>query len=244
MFLNYILPLIVSFIFVFLFVFFCTKIYKNQPDEKKLKPIKIIFYSLVILEIWKIFYLITQNGQFEPSRYPLVFCSLVMYAYPLFCFKKNKFSNVAMAFCVLPSFIVFLMFVAVQWQYEMSIIQAHSYYYHAAMMAVSIYLMTSKLYVFKIKDFYSVFLCLFGYVVFAVGLSLFIGGDISIFGPNKSFIKFFYDKVGYAIGNLILIIVIFLFCFGIYGIIELCSKKKEKYKDCANLKEKTNDWCS
>lgn len=34
MFLNYILPLIVSFIFVFLFVFFCTKIYKNQPDEK------------------------------------------------------------------------------------------------------------------------------------------------------------------------------------------------------------------
>lgn len=236
MFLDFILPLIISFIFIFLFVFFCTKKYKNETEDKKLKPIRIVFWSLIILEVLKIFYLIAQNGYLDPSRYPFVFCSLVMYAYPLFCFKKNKFSNVAMAFCVLPCFVVYLMFVAVQWQYSMGLIQAHSYYYHGAMMAVSIYLMTSKLYKFKLKDFYSIFLCLGGYILFAVVLSLFIGGDISIFGPKKSFIKFFYDKVGYAIGNIILIILIFLFCFLLYWIIELCSRKKSN-----KLKENTND---
>ena len=174
------------------------------------------------------FYLIHQNGYYDTSRYPLVFCSAVMYTYPLFCFKKNRLSNAAMAYSVIPSIIVYVLFVATQSSYRMSLIQGHSYFYHGTMLAVAIYLMTSGLYKFKFKDFFSLTLMLGGYVAFATVLSIFLKGNISIFGPSSSYLGFLYNYFGYAVGNLLLVVVIMLLCFAVYGVIHLCSRKKTK----------------
>lgn len=226
MFLNYILPLIVMSIYIVLFVVLCTLATKGKSEKAKLLPIKITFFVLIAWEVFKIFYLISKNGYYDTTRYPLVFCSAVMYTYPLFCFKKNKLSNAAMAYSVLPSLMVFILFVATQSSYKMSLIQGHSYFYHGTMLAVAIYLMTSGLYKFKFRDFFPLTLLLGGYVIFATILSMFLGSNISIFGPTSGYLTFLYDMFGYAVGNVLLVGVIMLICFAVYGIIHLCQRKK------------------
>lgn len=238
MFINYILPLIVGIIFVVLFVVLCTIKFKNADENKKLLPVRIIFYLLVIFEIAKIVYLIHQNGKYEPSRYPIVFCSIVMFAYPLFCFKQNKFSDFAKTMSVMPSIFVYILFAAIQWQFNLSIIQAHSYFYHSAMLAVAIYLLTVKLYKFEFKKFFDLFLGLAGYVLFSTVLSLFLGGDISYFGPNSSYLAFLYNMFGYAVGNILLCILFFVLCVLFYGIIALCQKRKSKPQKTLEITQK------
>lgn len=224
---NYVLPLAVTMVVVTVCLVLCTKFLKNSTEEKKLIPVKIVFWLLLVLEVAKIFYLISKNGRYEPSRYPIVFCSMVMFAYPLFCFKRNKLSSVAMSFSIIPSFIVFALFVAIQWQFKMSLIQGHSYLYHGAMLFVSIYLLTSGLYRFELKKAYPLFLALSAYIAFSTVLSLFIGGDISYFGPNSSYLGFLYDTFGYVVGNIILCMLFFALCMGVYAIIAAISNKKQ-----------------
>lgn len=240
MFLNYILPLIVGLIFVVLFVVLCTIKFKNADENKKLLPVRIIFYLLVVFEIAKIVYLIHQNGKYEPSRYPIVFCSLIMFTLPMFCFKQNKFSDFAKTMSVIPSIFVYILFVAIQWQFNLSIIQAHSYFYHSAMLAVAIYLLTVKLYKFEFKKFFDLFLGLAGYVVFSTVLSLFLGGDISYFGPNSSYLSFLYDMFGYAVGNILLCILFFVLCIAFYGIVALCKRKPKPAPQNIETKEAEN----
>lgn len=225
---NYIIPLIITIIFIVLYVTLCTIFLKNRSEKIKMIPIQVIFFILIILEFLKIFYLITINGEYQPLRYPVVFCSMVMYAYPIFCFKKNRFSDLAMGVSILPMIFVFILFVAIQWQYEMDLMQIHSYFYHGAMMAVAAYLLTSGLYKFEFKKYFPIFLVLSGYVVFCTVLSLFIGGDISYFGPECDYLGFIYDAFGYVVGNLFVIGLIFVLCIGAYGIIDLCEKKHNK----------------
>lgn len=226
--LNYIVPLVITLVLVALFVTLCTIFLKNASEEKKLIPIKVVFFLLVALEFCKIFYLIATNGRYEPSRYPIVFCSMVMFAYPLFCFKKNRFSEVAKSFSIIPAFVIFALFVGIQWQFNMSLIQGHSYLYHGAMLAVAIYLLTSKLYKFELKKCFPLFIVLSGYILLSTVLSLFIGGDISYFGPNSSYLGFIYNNFGYVVGNCFVVILFFVLCVAVYGIIALCQRKKKK----------------
>lgn len=228
--LNYIVPLIVTIILVAVFVTLCTIFLKNASEEKKMLPIKIVFFVLVALEFFKIFYLISTTGKYEPNRYPIVFCSMIMFAYPLFCFKKTRYSEVAKSFSIIPAFIIFALFVAVQWQFNMSLIQGHSYLYHGAMLAVAIYLLTSKLYTFEFKKCFPLFAVLSGYILFSTVLSLFIGGDISYFGPNSSYLAIIYDNFGYVVGNCFVVILFFILCVAVYGIIALCQRKRNKNK--------------
>jgi len=222
---NYILPCIISAIFIIAFVVSMTLIFKNKKN--KMLPIIVIWGLLCVFEVAKIFYLIHDNAEFRPLRYPFVFCSLVMYTYPLFIFKTNKLSQVAKTLSVIPSIVVFLLFVATQMNYGMSVIQAHSYFFHSAMIAVAIYMLTTKIYTPKLSDAFSMFLGLSLYIVFCIALSLFIGADISLFGPGSSYLSVIYNPFGYVPGNLILMIVLFILGFIIYGIIYLCTRKKK-----------------
>ena len=81
---------------------------KNKIEKTKLLPIPICFYILIILEVAKIYYLIARDGGFNANRYPIVFCSIVMFTYPMFCFKKNKLSDFAMGMSVLPCLVSIL----------------------------------------------------------------------------------------------------------------------------------------
>lgn len=223
---NLIIPLSITLVVIALYVTLCTVFLKNADEKKKMIPIQVVFFMLVILEVAKIVYLIGRDDKFFPNRYPIVFCSMVMYAFPVFCFKKNRFSDIAMGFCIIPSILAFLMFAALQWKYDMSLMQVHSYIYHGSMLAVALYLMTAKLYRFEFKKFYAQALTV-GRLVFASCISLLTGGAISVFARPIP-ISPFSIPLGFRGGDRILLIAEFVAYFAVYGIIELCRRHKKK----------------
>ena len=226
LFYDYILPLIITVIGISLYVVFFTLKYKNSSEEEKLKPIKWLYALLVITEILKIFYLIMQNGEFRPLRYPLVFCSTIFYTIPLFMYK-TKLSKIGKITTVFVGIIAFVLFAAVQWMYKMSLIQGHSYFFHGAMMAIAVYMICSKIYTFERKSFYTMFLFLAVYTTFAAALSLFIGEDISLFGPKSSYLGIIFNNFGYGAGILIVLILYYLVSLGLFELIALINRHKK-----------------
>ena len=216
---SYLIACAVTLVGVVLFVVLCTHFLKKKSEKTRLIPVMVIFFVLVALEVWKIYRLIRTGGDFAPLRYPIVFCSLVMYAYPLFCFKKNRFSELAKGFSVIPCIIIFILFVAVQYDYPWTLMQAHSYVFHGSMLAVAIYLITSKLIVFRFRDFFMNGLLISAYILLCTIISLFIGADLSLFGPDSSFLGVIYNNVGYGVGNVLLMGACVFLSMGIYGII-------------------------
>ena len=168
---DYILPLIITILLIVFYVVFFTIKYKNSTDDEKMKPIKWLYYALIITEVLKIFYLIMENKEFRPLRYPLVFCSTIMYTVPLFLYK-TRLSNIGKVTTIYSSIIAFTLFAAIQWMYKMSLIQCHSYFYHGAMMAIAVYLIASKLYKFNKKEFYDMFIFLYSKLLLIFGLHM------------------------------------------------------------------------
>ena len=225
---NLVLPMAITVILIAVYVTLSTIFLKNADEHKKLLPVRIIFYLMIVFEVAKIVYLIGRDGSFYVNRFPIVFCSMSMFAYPLFCFKQNRFSDLAKGFSVIPGMLAFVMFAAIQYRYDMSIMQVHSYFYHGAMLAVAIYLLTSKLYKFEFKKFYGQFLTVGGYIVLASLVSCLIGGPISVFAPTDPYLAFLYNVCGFMPGILIMILAIFVAYFAVYGIIELCQRAHKK----------------
>ncbi|MGN1201240.1 MAG: hypothetical protein ACI4R8_03170 [Candidatus Caccovivens sp.] len=236
---NLVIPMCITLAVIIAYVTVFTILFRNADEKKKLLPVRIVFYLLIVLEVAKIFYLIAKDGAYYPNRYPIVFCSMVMYAYPIFCFKQNKLSDVAKGFSVIPSILAFIMFASIQWKYNMSLIQVHSYIYHGSMLAVAIYLLTSKLYKFEFKKFYGQFLAVSIYLVSASSISLLIGGPISVFAPTDPYLAFLYNVSGFGVGICLMILAVFVAYFAVYGIIELCSRhRRAKVKAKTEIVEK------
>lgn len=228
MFINYILPTIITLLLVALFTVVCKLLTKNRSDKAKTLPVIILWGLMVLAEIWKISYLIGKDGSFNPNRYPIVFCSLVMYAVPLFAFKENKFSNLAKLFTIFTSIVAVLLFFATQWQFTMSLMNAHSFFYHGCMLAISVYLLATHQYVYDEKDYFRLFLVIAGYIVLNTVLGLAVGDYISLFGPNSSYLGFLDNIFGFLPKNCMVIAVAYLLCLGIFKVIEIISKKEEK----------------
>ncbi len=225
---NFIVPMAISAVVIAAYAALCTIFLKNASENAKLIPVRVVFFMLIALEVAKIFYLIGRDGNFYPNRYPIVFCSMAMYAYPIFCFKKNRFSDVAKGFSVLPSILAFIMFAAIQYKYNMSIIQVHSYIYHGSMLAVAVYLISSGLYRFEFKKFYPQSLAVGGYIAGAAVISLLIGGNISVFGPGDPYLGFLYNVSGFAPGICIMLVAQFAAHALVYGLIELGMRRGKR----------------
>ncbi|MBS1314580.1 MAG: hypothetical protein HP048_04435 [Clostridia bacterium] len=71
---NLIIPLSITLVVIALYVTLCTVFLKNADEKKKMIPIQVVFFMLVILEVAKIVYLIGRDDKFFPNRYPIVFC--------------------------------------------------------------------------------------------------------------------------------------------------------------------------
>ena len=55
---NYIVPMAISAVVIVAYVFLCPRFLKNADENKKLIPVRVVFFILIALEIAKIFYLI------------------------------------------------------------------------------------------------------------------------------------------------------------------------------------------
>ncbi len=237
-FLNFWLPVMIMLLLAIAFIVVSNKLTKGSDEKTKLRPIKIVWFVLLVFEFGKIAHMIATHKTdevstplFDPLRYPLVFCSLILYTYPLFMFKKNKFSNSAMAVSVLPFFIAFIAVLLTTQNYELNFWHGHSIVFHFMMGAVAVYLLTSGLYKFKYKDYFGVFVWLAGYIVFSMSLSLFIGGEVSLFGPKSSYLGFLYRAFGYAPAILFLVFALYVLIYLIYGIIHIISQHINSLKE-------------
>ena len=233
----YLIACAITFVCIALFATLLPIFLKNKSKKIKMIPIQVVFFVLVALEVWKIYTLIARDESFVPLRYPIVFCSLVMYTYPLFCFKKNRFSDLAMGFSVIPCIIIFALFVAVQSGYVMNMMQIHSYVFHGAMMAVAVYLISSGLYTFRFKDYFKNGLLVAAYILLCTIVSLILGADLSLFGPQSGFLGVVYNNVGYAVGNVLLMAVVMLISMGIYAALSPIHRKRVKEEDERALQE-------
>lgn len=225
---NLVVPMIITIAAITAFVAAFTLLFKNADERRKLMPVRGIFYLLITFEVLKIFWLVGRDGYYYANRFPIVFCSMVMFAYPVFCFKKNRFSDAAMGYSIIPSIAAFILFASIQYKYNMSIMQVHSYFYHGSMLAVAIYLITSKLYVFEFRKFFGQFLLVGGYITIACVLSMVIGGPISVFAPGDPYLGFVYNIDGYMVGVCFLLIAVFLLYSAVYGLIDLAQRSRKK----------------
>lgn len=224
--------------FCIVFCLICIIKYKNASYESKLTPLKFLFILLIVLEVAKIVYHIWYAKSYPPQRYPIVFCSLVMYTYPIICYARPEgmASRISKALSVIPCLAIGAMYLFFGFSDVTNantysfIMNLHSRFYHFCMLAGAIYIIAVNLYDFRFKDFYFTGLTVGGYFTLCTMLSLFIGGDISYFGPTSAPVQALYNIFGYAVGNIFLsvaAVVISLITFGVAcGIKRLYRKRK------------------
>lgn len=229
---NYIIPSIITIALIVVYVVVFKKVFAKK--ENKNLPVIILWALLVLAEIWKISFLIARDGVFNPIRYPLVFCSIIMYTVPIFAFKENKYSNLARFITIFTSIGASLAFFATAWQNTLSVMQIHSYFYHGSMMAISVYLLAVKQYKYNFNDYFKVFLFVAVYIVFNSVLGMYLGTYISLFGPTSSYTGFVHDMFGFVAGNTLIIVVAFLLCLGVFSIINLFVKNGRKKGEVKN----------
>jgi len=121
-----------------------------------------------------------------------------------------------------------VLFFAVQWQYPFEGMNIHSYFYHGAMLAISVYLILIKAYTFDYNDYYKLFLVVGGYVAMNTILGLVVGDYISLFGPNSAYLGFLDGIFGFLPKNIIVVIFLYLLCWGVFKLIALGKQKGGK----------------
>ena len=223
------------FLIIFLIVSF-KKYGKSDDYETQIKPIKFSFWMLVILEIAKIIYHIYTNGDWNPRAFPIIYCSSAMYVYGIVAYgKKDSLAvRISLFASVLPFVVIgslyWVSFPTIDWN-SVSVFgyisNIHSRFYHFVNLSIAFYILGIKLYRFEFKDWFAVSSVNALYFVFATFLSLFMGGEVSNFGPNSNEVKYLYNLVGYATGNLIIIFLVYIFGYAIFKIIDVKRKKQE-----------------
>lgn len=226
----YIIPNSIGVLFNIIFLWITIKKFKNKSYSEKLKPLKFLYIILIIMELFKIISYISTNKNYPPARYPIIYCSFIMYAYPIICYKdqNNTASRIAKSISAITGLVIgglFLVFCPDEnYTIELFYHNLHSRFYHFAMLAGAIYIIAVKLYDFRFKDFYMSGLTVSAYMVFCTIMSIFIGGDISYFGPDSGPMSTIYNIFGYSVGNTLLVILIMLISFVSFGLISLSKK--------------------
>ena len=229
---------LVGTLFLIIFLVIAFKKYGHSDDYyTKIKPIQFMFWFLTIMEMGKIIYHIAENGTWSPKAFPIIYCSMAMYAYAVIGYGKKDSMPVRIAlFASIVPFIVigtlyWVSFPNVNWEGVTLfgyIMNMHSRLYHFANLAIVYYVLGTKIYKFEFKDWVPVTLTNAAYFVLATMLSLFMGGEVSNFGPNSNELGFFYDYVGYATGNLIIIFLVFIIGFLIFKVGDMIRVRHHK----------------
>lgn len=238
------IPNLIGALFCVAFVWICTAKFKKKSYNDKLKPLIFLYVMLIILEFFKIFYHISVQAQYPPQRYPIVFCSLIMFTYPIICHSKKETMavRISKALSIIPCIVIgacylfILPGVSSGFSTYSFVMNLHSRFYHFCMLAGALYMIFVKLYDFRFKDFFASGLTVGGYFLLCTILSLFIGGNLSYFGPTSAPVQFLYQAVGYAVGNVLLCIAAMLLSFLSFAFINLCIFLNKKRKTSHNLK--------
>ena len=220
-----------GFCFAVIFLIVCLKKYKNKPYKEKVKPLWFLTALFIILETIKIFYHISVKSEYPMQRYPFVFCSLVMYFYPLICLtdEKNALSRSARAISIVPSIVLGVGYMvafsdATSASFYSFLMNLHSRFYHFAMFGAALYMVFTGLYKFEFKDCFFTGIVAGSYFILCTIVSIFMGGNLSYFGPTTAITKPLYDVFGYAVGNIVFAMIAFTASLFVYGAVYLIKK--------------------
>lgn len=238
------IPNLIGALFSIAFVWFCVIKFKKKSYKDKLKPLIFLYVMLIILEVIKIFYHITVQNAYPAQRYPIVFCSLIMFTYPIICHSKKETIavRISKALSIIPCVVIGVCYlfilpdVSSGFSSYSFVMNLHSRFYHFCMLAGALYMIFVKLYDFRFKDFFASGLTVSAYFLLCTVLSLFIGGNLSYFGPTSAPVQFLYQALGYGVGNIVLSIVAMLLSFLSFALINLCIFLNKKRKTSHNLK--------
>ena len=227
-------------LFVIVFLAVSLKLYSGKSYKERLKPLWFLTFLLIALEVIKIFYHITEKGAYPVQRYPYVFCSLVMYFYPIICLTSEKsiFSRVSKALAIVPSLVLGVGYLvafgdASNADIYSFVMNLHSRLYHFAMFGCALYMIINKLYDFEFKDFYFSGITAGAYFTLCTVISLFIGGDLSYFGPTTKITQPIYNLFGYAVGNILLGVVAVIASLLVFSLVKLIKNLINKRKNQA-----------
>ncbi len=225
----------VIFSVVFNIIFFIRN--KGKTYKQKLLPLRLLAAVMILLEIVKIIYLVKRDGVLAPSFYPVIFCSIFMYTYPMIAHldENNPYCRIAKAMSVFPALVIGLLYIFIlpkvsTFRWNSFWINFHSRFYHFMMLTAAVYIIINRLYDYRRKDYVLAFLAAAAYFTFCTVISLLIGGDISYFGPMSGPLKAVYSVTGYATGNFLVIMACFAVGFLIYLFIDIVAKLNLRQK--------------
>lgn len=232
------IPNLIGVVFATIFLIISIKLYKNKEYSKKLNPIKFLYILLIVLEVVKIVANIAHNKSYSPGTYPIIFCSYILYTYPIivYCKKDCTMVRICKALSVIPAFVIGALYIFIMPKHTAEIttysflMNLHSRFFHLCMLAGAVYIIAVKLYDFKFADFFPTGLTTMAYFNFCTILSLLIGGNLSYFGPDSSVMAFVYQTFGYAVGNLLfsfLTMIVSLICFYLINLTIKIVKSKQ-----------------
>ena len=233
----YFIPNTVGVIFSIFFILYFGLKYKDSSYKDKLKPIKYLAVLLIALEIVKIFWRISYNGNFQPGTYPLIFCSFVMYFYPIICCTEENSlpSRVCKAISIVPCVIMGILYVFINPYINNPTMTSfinnfHSRFYHFCMFAAAVYMLVTKMYDFRFSDHFPVTITVSMYLLFSCVISIFLKTDISLFTINSKYFGFIYKRFGYCVGNILLMILLYVISLSVYWFINRALKVRLKFK--------------
>ena len=223
------IPNIIGFILgaIFILIFFPRT--RNKTYKEKLKPLIIVYATLIVAEVAKIIGRILMEDVMVAGIWPVIFCSFLMYTLPIIvhCDPNRLVTRVAKGVTMIVGFVIGFSYIFSYPTYTGDptffsyFFNYHSRIYHLIMLASAVYLILIGAYDFRFKDFLPVALVCSLYFHFSGTVSIVLGDSLSFFGPRSQYLSWYYDVLGVFAGNMILSILATGIGAGVYSLINV-----------------------
>lgn len=194
---------LVTIIFIVLFLWLSLR-----PSVNRKVILRMSALFLIALELFKYTYTIATDGSIGAYMYPFNLCSFSLYVMPIVAFGKGKFAKFMTPFTYAVGLLAGLLVLLYpsnvlgnsdQWFPITEVLPFHSFIYHGNMVFFSIFLVKSKLYLPKFKDFQKAILVLLIVAVFSNTLNFLMDEDYMLLREgNGSPFQFVIKSFGYA----------------------------------------------
>ena len=241
--------IIPSFIVFIIFAILLGKLFKNKSEKVKYIPLQIISVTIIVLEVLKQIFSVTENG-YDLYSLPFHYCSLFLYLLPLHSFYKGKYKKTADAIsisCLASLFLFMLVMPNIVFTAERitncfdAFLNFHTVVFHLLVCLYFLLTLSFKLYEFDVKkDLKATAIFLAVYVIFATIMSFSLKVNFhNLYRCNLQMVEdirlAMMDAIG-IFGHIIYVFVLFIltifFAFAAYfatkGILGLIKKINKK----------------
>lgn len=219
-------------VLILLLTIISIKTQKKYGEVLILKVGALIFLSLELIKYIYLYF----NGGLSFFYFPIQFCSLMLYAYPIIAFGDKKLSSIVLPFAYVGGLVAGLLALLMptnilgnpdtKWLDWNNFLYTLSFIYHAFMIYYSAYLIISKKYKAKLSDIKNVVIITSFFALVAQTLNILSDNDFMMLNRGSGNPLSFLMEYNYLyyIGSQALILVVVSFLF--IGMASFTSRKK------------------